>query len=79
MRQVAALTLIACVSSAQTGVWRGLSIADENRCAPYSADDYRYSASVENGIVDSLGGVYSPYTGECASGSPRKPKRMSNT
>ena len=62
--RLAALALIAYASSAQTGVWRGLAIAEENRCAPYSASDYRYSPSVENGVVDSLGGVYSPYTGE---------------
>ncbi len=46
----------------QTG-WRGLTIADEDRCSPYDADDYPYSASVEDHIVDQLGGIYGPYTG----------------
>jgi hypothetical protein len=45
--------------------WRGLLIAEENRCAPYDSNDYNYSASVEDDIVAELGGIYSPYTGEC--------------
>ena len=44
--------------------WRGLVVAPENRCSPYSPDDYRYPRSIEDVIVDDLGGVYSPYTGE---------------
>ena len=28
--------------------WRGLTVAPEERCAPYDADDYRYPQSVEN-------------------------------
>ena len=44
--------------------WRGLIVAPENRCSPYSAEDYRYSQSVEGLIVESMGGlVYGPYTG----------------
>ena len=48
----------------QTGSWRGLTIAPENRCSPYDADDYSYPQSVEDDIVRSLGGIYSPYTCE---------------
>ena len=44
--------------------WRGLVVAPEHRCAPYSRDDYPYSQSVEAGIVASMGGrIYGPYTG----------------
>ncbi|MYI06898.1 MAG: hypothetical protein F4059_06180 [Gemmatimonadetes bacterium] len=44
--------------------WRGLTVAAEKRCAPYSRDDYPYSQSVEAGIVASMGGrIYGPYTG----------------
>ena len=45
--------------------WRGLEIAAEDRCAPYDADDYPYSQSVEDQIIAQLGGtIYSPYTCE---------------
>ena len=44
--------------------WRGLTVAPEERCAPYDADDYRYPQSVETDIVRDLGGIYSPYTCE---------------
>ena len=43
--------------------WRGITIAPEERCAPYDSDDYPYSPSVEPRIVEELGGVYGPYTG----------------
>ena len=44
--------------------WNGLEIAPENRCAPYDADDYPYSQSVEQLIVRDMGGIiYGPYTG----------------
>ena len=48
---------------AQQTSWRGLVVAPERRCTPYDADDYRYPQSVEDRIVDELGGVYGPYTG----------------
>ena len=39
-------------------------IAAENRCSPYDADDYSYPQSVEQQIVNRMGGrIYSPYTG----------------
>ena len=47
---------------AQT-LWRGLVVAPEQRCSPYNADDYRYPQSVEDRIIDELGGIYGPYTG----------------
>ena len=52
------------MSPASTGLWRGLTIAPEDRCSPYDSDDYRYPQSVEDDIVADLGGVYSPYTCE---------------
>ncbi len=45
-------------------IWRGLVVAPEYRCSPYDSDAYRYSQSVEQQIVASMGGiVYGPYTG----------------
>ena len=46
-----------------SGLWRGITIAPENRCSHYDADEYRYSPSVEPRIVDAQGGIYGPYTG----------------
>ena len=43
-------------------VWRGLTIAAEERCSPYRSDDYSYPQSVEPEIIDRLGGIFSPYT-----------------
>ena len=44
--------------------WRGLTLAPEVRCSPYDSDDYPYSQSVENRIVEAMNGlVYGPYTG----------------
>ena len=44
--------------------WRGLTIADEDRCSPYDSDDYSYPQSVEPRIVEGMGGIiYGPYTG----------------
>ena len=37
--------------------------ASEIRCSPYKSDDYRYSQSVEDRIIEDLGGIYGPYTG----------------
>ena len=52
------------IHSAGAGTWRGLTIAPEHRCAPYDANEYSYSQSVEQRIVSQLGGIYSPYTCE---------------
>ena len=44
--------------------WRGITVAPEDRCSDYHADDYSYPPSVEQLIVESMGGiVYGPYTG----------------
>ncbi len=48
---------------ALTPVWRGITVAPEDRCSPYDSDDYPYPPSVEPKIVDELGGIYGPYTG----------------
>ena len=42
----------------------GVTIAAENRCSSYNADDYSYPQSVEPQIVAQQGGrIYGPYTG----------------
>ena len=46
-----------------TPQWRGLTVAPEDRCSDYKADDYHYSPSVEPKIVEAQGGIYGPYTG----------------
>ncbi len=47
-------------------IWRGLAIAQEDRCAPYDRRDYAYNSRVlEPELVRELGGVYGPYTGRC--------------
>lgn len=41
-----------------------LTVAPENRCSPYDADDYSYPQSVEAQIISRMGGrIYGPYTG----------------
>jgi len=55
--------------TAPTSSWRGIVVADENRCSPYDSGDYSYPQSVEDAIIDRLGGIYSPYTGECFAGN----------
>ena len=45
--------------------WMGLKVVLENRCSPYEPDDYRHSQKLELAIIDSLGGIWSPYTNEC--------------
>ena len=53
------------ISSSAPSTWRGLVIAEEDRCEPYDSRDYSYPQSLEDGIISRLGGLYSPYTGEC--------------
>ena len=55
----------ATTSSSTPPTWRGLVIAEEDRCEPYDSSDYSYPQSLEDGIIRRLGGLYSPYTGEC--------------
>ena len=47
--------------------YRGLVVAEENRCSPYDRSDYRYSQRVEDDIILAVGGIYGPYTGTCYS------------
>ena len=52
--------------SAAGETWRGLVVADENRCSPYDKKrDYPYPQAVEREIVERLGAIYGPYTGTC--------------
>jgi hypothetical protein len=53
------------MSSSAPSIWRGLVIAEEDRCSPYDSRDYSYPQSLEDGIISRLGGLYSPYTGAC--------------
>ena len=48
--------------------WRGLLVAQEDRCSDYASDDYSYPQSVEREIVEAMGDrIYGPYTGTCYS------------
>ena len=58
------MTLAAAGTVKADGTWRGLTVAPEDRCAPYDRDDYPYSQSVETRIIAGMGGrLYGPYTG----------------
>ena len=54
-----------CAGAGAQTTWRGLVVAEEHRCSPYRSEDYAYPQSVEPGIARELGGIYSPYTGQC--------------
>ena len=58
------LALWAATADGQA-TWRGLTVASEHRCSPYNSEDYAYPQSVEQSIARELGGIYSPYTGQC--------------
>ena len=62
---IVATLVLALPIAAET--YRGIQIAPEHRCAPYDRADYRYSHSLEQRIVASLGKIYGPYTGRCFS------------
>ena len=55
------LVLCACTVAGEPN-WRGLVVEDEHRCAPYDRGEYRYPPTVEDGIIATLGDIYSPYT-----------------
>ena len=57
--------LAAAVDSASAETWKGLVVAEENRCSPYNKKkQYPYSQSVEDEIIAAMGGkIYDPYTG----------------
>jgi hypothetical protein len=59
-------TAIAALSwsiDADAEMWRGLRVGPESRCSQYQSSQYSYPQSVEVRIIDSLGGIWSPYTG----------------
>ena len=67
MRVIVKLILFLIVAStAQAENWRGLQVAPENRCSPYSKkSQYRYSQSLEDDLKAQMGGVvYGPYSGQ---------------
>ena len=59
-----ATTRTVVLATAPSGEWRGVTVAAEHRCAPYRSDEYAYPQAVEDDIIQRLGGVFSPYTGE---------------
>ncbi|RCS68330.1 hypothetical protein FM109_00460 [Vibrio casei] len=69
MKPIQSLLLLASFSLSfqafASELWRGLVVKQENRCAAYDKKkDYPYSQSVEDLIVERMGGkVYGPYTG----------------
>lgn len=58
--------LAALEAAAASANWlAGIPIRDEDRCAPYESDDYRYPQALEAQIMAEMDGAfYSPYTGE---------------
>ena len=50
---------------ASADTFRGIEVAPEHGCTPYSHSDYPYSQRVEQRIVASLGAIFGPYTGAC--------------
>ena len=68
-KQLLTFVLVAWVAGslgAQESAWRGITVAPENRCAPYDRDDYPYPQSVELQIINSMDGdICSPYTETC--------------
>ena len=67
MYRSAALALAAALTAlpAASATYRGIEVAPERRCAPYDRDAYRYPQSVEDRIIERLGGIHGPYTGRC--------------
>ena len=61
-----AASVLGMVNGASAEQWRGLEVRDENRCSEYNRKrDYKYHQSIEQRIVNSIGRIYSPYTGRC--------------
>lgn len=60
-----AVIVFAFSSSASADTWRGLIIAQENRCSSYDKKkQYPYPQSVEDKIIAAMDGkIYGPYTG----------------
>lgn len=59
------LAIFSMSSYADQHMWRGLVVEPENRCSSYDkSEQYPYPQSVEDEIVEIMGGVvYGPYTG----------------
>ncbi len=59
------LAIFSINSYADQHVWRSLIVEPENRCSSYDkSEQYPYPQSVEDEIVENMGGVvYGPYTG----------------
>ena len=59
------VAIFSITSYADQHMWRGLVVEPENRCSSYDkSEQYPYPQSVEDEIVDNMGGVvYGPYTG----------------
>ena len=65
-RTLALTFALFAASAAAEDSYRGLKIAQENRCSYYDAADYSYPQSVEDKIVKQYGNrVYGPFTGRC--------------
>ena len=62
-----ALTAAAFSHGQQPESFMGLVVAPESRCSAYDRGHYPYPQSVELDIIEALGSVYGPYTGECFS------------
>ena len=61
-----AVSVFGVFDAATAEQWRGLEVRDENRCSEYNRKrDYKYRQSIELQIVDSIGEIYSPYSGTC--------------
>ena len=66
LRSLVSLTVLCLLwsgSTAEAETWLGLRVAPESRCSPYLASEYSYPQSIEARIIESLGGIWSPYTG----------------
>ena len=65
-RFLIAVTATAALSwsiDADAEMWRGLRVDHESRCSQYQSSQYSYPQPVEVRIIESLGGIWSPYTG----------------
>ena len=63
LASLTALCLLWSGNTVAAQTWRGLRVAPKSRCSPYLASDYSYPQSIEAQNVESLGGIWSPYTG----------------
>ena len=67
------LLALGLVDAASAETWRGLTVAPEHRCAPYTKKlDYPSPIPSRSSATSSvsLGAVYGPYTGTCFASAP---------